>query len=131
MHYNFQSDNTAHPKATEKRYTRRFPLLRNTEHDFSEPKIFITKYSDQKEAVESVFFGSRLHSCVIADVSEPRKLTHDDYTVDRVCVLGSKLNASKASLDEVHERLQPGENDENSYPLGRIGEHNFVIAFPA
>jgi hypothetical protein len=60
----------------------------------------------------------------------PRKLTHDAYTVGWVCVLRSELNASRALLDEEHERLQPGEKDDNSYLLGRMGKHNVVIAFP-
>ena len=61
---------------------------------------------------------------------DPRKLTHDAYTVGWVCVLLSELNASRALLDEEHERLQPGEKDDNSYLLGRVGNHNVVIAFP-
>lgn len=59
----------------------------------------------------------------------PRKLTHDAYTVGWVCALRSELNASRALLDEEHERLQPGENDDNSYLLGRMGDHNVAITF--
>ena len=47
-----------------------------------------------------------------------------------VCVLRSELNASRALLDEEHERLPATEKDDNSYLLGRIGEHNVVVAFP-
>ena len=59
-----------------------------------------------------------------------RKLTHDAYTVGWVSVLRAELNASRALLDEEHERLRPGEKDDNSYVLGRMGRHNVVIAFP-
>lgn len=59
-----------------------------------------------------------------------RKLTHDAYTVGWVCVLRSELNASRALLDEEHERLPLAEKDDNSYLLGRMGEHDVVIAFP-
>lgn len=61
---------------------------------------------------------------------EKRKLAHDAYTVGWVCVLRSELNASRALLDEEHERLPAADKDDNSYLLGRIGEHNVVIAFP-
>jgi hypothetical protein len=59
-----------------------------------------------------------------------RKLTHDAYTVGWVCILREELNALRALLDEEHERLQPGENDNNSYLLGGMGNHNVVISFP-
>jgi nucleoside phosphorylase len=62
-------------------------------------------------------------------VLAPRKLTHNSYTVGWVCVLRSELNASRALLDEEHDRLQPSEKDDNSYLLGRMGKHNVVIAF--
>ena len=60
----------------------------------------------------------------------PLKLTHGAYTVGWICVLRCELNASRALLDEEHERLQPGEKDDNGYLLGRMGRHNVVIAFP-
>jgi nucleoside phosphorylase len=60
----------------------------------------------------------------------PRMLTHDAYTVGWICVLRSELNASRALLDEEHERLPLGEKDDNSYLLGRMGKHNVVIVFP-
>jgi len=63
-------------------------------------------------------------------IMDRRKLTHDTYTVGWVCVLPCELNASRALLDEEHERLQPGEKDDNNYLLGRMGKHNVVIAFP-
>ncbi|KAJ5826711.1 hypothetical protein N7447_003474 [Penicillium robsamsonii] len=59
------------------------------------------------------------------------KLTHDDYTVGWVCVLECELNASRALLDEEHERLPAAEKDDNAYLLGKMGGHNVIIAFPA
>jgi nucleoside phosphorylase len=45
-------------------------------------------------------------------------------------MLRCELNASRALLDEEHERLLSGEKDDNNYLLGRMGKHNVVIAFP-
>ncbi|KAJ5493776.1 hypothetical protein N7463_009863 [Penicillium fimorum] len=59
------------------------------------------------------------------------KLTHDDYTVGWICVLECELNASRALLDEEHERLPAAEKDDNAYLLGKMGAHNVIIAFPA
>ncbi|EHK44804.1 hypothetical protein TRIATDRAFT_178036, partial [Trichoderma atroviride IMI 206040] len=52
------------------------------------------------------------------------------YTVGWVAVLRSELNACRLLLDEEHEQLQPKENDDNTYVLGRMGAHNIVITYP-
>jgi nucleoside phosphorylase len=65
-----------------------------------------------------------------APTNESRYLMHDDYMVGWVVVLPSELGASGLLLDEEHRRLQPREDDNNSYLLGRMGEHNVVIASP-
>lgn len=57
-------------------------------------------------------------------------LNHDAYTVGWVCALRCEVNASRAMLDEEHERLPRAPNDDNSYILGQAGKHNVVIAFP-
>lgn len=62
-------------------------------------------------------------------ISGKRRLPHDAYTVGWICVLRSELNASRALLDEEHERLTSAEKDDNSYLLGRMAGHNVVIAF--
>lgn len=36
--------------------------------------------------------------------------------------------AVTATLDEEHSQLQKKEGDENDYTLGRLGEHNVVVA---
>ncbi|KAK6525239.1 hypothetical protein TWF694_005385 [Orbilia ellipsospora] len=64
------------------------------------------------------------------ETKQKRRLTHDAYTIGWVCVLVSELNASRAMLDEEDEQLEPCDNDDNSYLLGRIGNHNVVITFP-
>ncbi|EYE95981.1 uncharacterized protein EURHEDRAFT_43252 [Aspergillus ruber CBS 135680] len=58
------------------------------------------------------------------------QLNHDAYTVRWACALRCEVNASRAMLDEEHERLPRAPNDDNSYILGQAGNHNVVIAFP-
>ena len=57
-----------------------------------------------------------------------RKLTKNDYTVGWICALHIELTASSGMLDEVHISLDSAQGDDNNYTLGRIGEHNVVIA---
>jgi nucleoside phosphorylase len=57
-----------------------------------------------------------------------RRLTHKDYTVGWICALSSELTAAMAMLDEEHLPLSQHTEDDNAYTLGRIGEHNVVIA---
>ena len=58
----------------------------------------------------------------------PGTLTHNDYIVGWVCALPKELIAATAMLDETHPDLPKPLNDQNAYTLGRIGEHNVVIA---
>jgi hypothetical protein len=46
-----------------------------------------------------------------------------------VCALPIELAAAQAMLDEKHESFQPDTRDTNIYTLGRVGEHNIVIAY--
>jgi nucleoside phosphorylase len=57
-----------------------------------------------------------------------RRLRRGDYDVGWVCALPVELAAAQALLDEEHERLGQDVNDTNLYTLGRIGQHNVVIA---
>jgi nucleoside phosphorylase len=52
----------------------------------------------------------------------------EDYTIGWVCALPIELAAATALLDEEHEGFPYNDNDPNLYTLGRIGEHNVVIA---
>lgn len=56
------------------------------------------------------------------------RLRREDYTVGWVCALPVELAAAQEMLDEEHENLHHDANDTNIYSLGRIGEHNVVIA---
>ena len=57
----------------------------------------------------------------------------DDFTVGWICALKTELATSQAMLDEEYDiddlqvQGQP-ENDTNTYTLGRIGNHNVVLA---
>ena len=54
--------------------------------------------------------------------------TNNDYTVGWICAVETELAASQAMLDEEHPDLLQAENDTNTYALGRIGQHNVVLA---
>ena len=57
-----------------------------------------------------------------------RRLRREEYTVGWVCALPIELAAAQAMLDEKHESFQPDAGDTNIYTLGRVGEHNVVMA---
>lgn len=50
------------------------------------------------------------------------------YTVGWVCALPIELAAARRMLDEIHEDSYRSANDTNIYTLGRIGQHNVVVA---
>jgi hypothetical protein len=52
----------------------------------------------------------------------------EDYIVGWVCALPIELATAMEMLDEEHYNLPQDGNDTNLYALGRIGEHNVVIA---
>jgi hypothetical protein len=55
-------------------------------------------------------------------------MKHDDYTVGWVCALSIEMVASKGMLEEEYQDLPVSRGDSNQYTLGRIGNHNVVIA---
>lgn len=57
-----------------------------------------------------------------------RRLQRNDYTVGWICALPDEFTAAQEMLDEEHQDLPSDSNDANIYTLGRIGEHNVVIA---
>ena len=57
-----------------------------------------------------------------------RRLRHHDYTVAWVCALPLEMAAAKSMLDEIHPNLPTSSNDQNTYTLGKIHDHNVVIA---
>lgn len=61
-------------------------------------------------------------------MSKRKRLQIEDYTVGWVCALPVELAAAAEMLDEEHEDIPRDSNDDNLYTLGRVGEHNVVIA---
>lgn len=60
---------------------------------------------------------------------EPLRLSPEKYTVGWICAIPCELRAARAMLDEKHAPLRSKpKHDENSYLLGRIGEHYITIA---
>jgi nucleoside phosphorylase len=57
-----------------------------------------------------------------------RRRSTEDYTVGWVCALPIELAAAAEMLDEEHEDPPPDDTDTNLYTLGRIGDHDVVIA---
>lgn len=55
-------------------------------------------------------------------------LTNDAFTVGWICALDVELAPSIAMLDEEFPNLPQILGDSNAYTLGRIGEHNIVLA---
>jgi hypothetical protein len=53
----------------------------------------------------------------------------EDYTVGWICSISTEHVAARSILDEEHEQLEHvSPSDDNSYTLGRIGNHNIAIA---
>ncbi|KAF3810009.1 hypothetical protein GCG54_00002458 [Colletotrichum gloeosporioides] len=57
-----------------------------------------------------------------------KRLSHDDYKVGWICPLQIEQIAAMEMLDEEHASLPQSPADHNVYSLGRIAEHNVVIA---
>lgn len=56
-------------------------------------------------------------------------LPNDGYTVGWICAIRTEYVAAQAFLDEKHQGPQSlALSDNNDYTLGRIGQHNIVIA---
>jgi nucleoside phosphorylase len=54
----------------------------------------------------------------------------EDYTVGWICAIEAEYLAAQLCLDETHPSLicRPSPNDTNTYVLGKISDHNVVIA---
>lgn len=57
-----------------------------------------------------------------------RKFSHNDYTIAWICALPPEIAAAEAMMDERHSSLPTNPNDDNTYILGRIHDHNIIIA---
>ncbi|EPS35673.1 hypothetical protein H072_10925 [Dactylellina haptotyla CBS 200.50] len=53
--------------------------------------------------------------------------SHNAYTVGWICAQPKELTAATAILDHTYKALPSPANDNNTYTLGAIGEHNVVI----
>ncbi|RKL01772.1 hypothetical protein BFJ71_g5101 [Fusarium oxysporum] len=53
---------------------------------------------------------------------------YDRYTIAWICALYIETAAALVMLDETHDELPRRPNDNNAYTLGRIKNHNIVIA---
>ncbi|KAH8678369.1 ankyrin repeat protein [Xylariales sp. PMI_506] len=51
----------------------------------------------------------------------------DDYSIAIICPMGVELAPVIAMLDETHQHV-PTSRDQNTYTLGRIADHNVVLA---
>ncbi|KAL4740562.1 hypothetical protein BDV11DRAFT_204202 [Aspergillus similis] len=63
-----------------------------------------------------------------SDYNSLPSLQHVDYTIAWICALSIEMAAARAMLDEVHQALHTSADDSNTYTLGRIAQHNVVIA---
>ena len=59
----------------------------------------------------------------------PKKFLHEDYTVGWIYALEKEVIPATLMLDKEHEELQNDPKDNNSYFLGRMGEHNIVAQY--
>jgi nucleoside phosphorylase len=59
---------------------------------------------------------------------EMPSLTVEDYYIGWVCALPKEMTAALSMLDEEHPILGKQQHDNNNYALGRIHNHNVVIA---
>ncbi|KAH6687258.1 hypothetical protein F5X68DRAFT_152764 [Plectosphaerella plurivora] len=60
--------------------------------------------------------------------SQTAQLSNDDYTIAWICALPLELEASRAMLDKSHPLLDAQPGDDNAYILGRVQQHNVVMA---
>ncbi|KAB8217056.1 purine and uridine phosphorylase [Aspergillus novoparasiticus] len=75
--------------------------------------------------------SSRLSKSALRTLHQEESSTsrrHEDYTVGWICTLAAEMAAARLMLDEVHSPLPQPPGDGNVYVLGRIGNHNIVIA---
>src|SRR5436853_2698607 len=86
---------------------------------------------DSTRRVPGASISNRLHySCQhIAPQIKMAPFTSDDYHIGWICALPEERAAARAMLDEEHAKIQGQDRqDSNSYFLGRIHDHNVVIA---
>ncbi|PSN59256.1 hypothetical protein BS50DRAFT_641131 [Corynespora cassiicola Philippines] len=73
--------------------------------------------------------GMRRGTKLMQLVMSQQKRGNGDYTVGWICAITTEYVAAQAFLDEKHGRPEHvHSHDNNDYTLGRIGQHNVVVA---
>lgn len=65
----------------------------------------------------------------MSDIRQPR--ARKDFQIAVICALPKEFNAVQASFDEHwedHQKYGKASNDQNAYAMGRIANHNIVLA---
>jgi len=57
-----------------------------------------------------------------------RSTTVRDYAVGWICALPREMSVAMATFDETHAKLRQRLTNHNKYALGRIDDHNVVVA---
>ncbi|KAK2812771.1 hypothetical protein FQN50_001100 [Emmonsiellopsis sp. PD_5] len=68
------------------------------------------------------------HMKSLDDEQDSSTIARSNFTVAWVCALGIEMKASVAMLDEIYPRPPQDQGDSNTYTLGRVGNHNVVVA---
>lgn len=70
-----------------------------------------------------------LNSEDVLSTAAQKNLSNDDYTVGWISAITTEYVAAQSFLDAEHDRPEyVAPNDSNDYTLGRMGQHNVVIA---
>jgi nucleoside phosphorylase len=59
---------------------------------------------------------------------ETPRLNRGCYTIGWICPLPLEMTAAMSMLDETHQKLPQSDGDSNTYVLGRIHDHDIVLA---
>ncbi|KAF5612634.1 Pfs domain protein [Fusarium sp. NRRL 25303] len=85
-----------------------------------------TPSAERKRQKHEKYHGDSSELCM-ADLTRP-KVQPENYSVGWICALDIELTAAECMLDEPHGTCDQDTHDSNTYILGRIGEHNIVLA---
>lgn len=83
-------------------------------------------YSRKGDGKNSAFPGNQTSASL--QNGRGRELNNHDYTIGWICALPKEAIPAILLFDERHQALKSQPNDENLYYLGRMGDHNIVIA---
>jgi nucleoside phosphorylase len=92
----------------------------------------LSRHSFIPRAITQSFIHQLGQNCVrqyATSIAAKPPRSVEEYQVGWVCALPKELTAARAMLDEEHEEFKSRVvQDNNSYVLGRIHEHNVVLA---